>query len=416
MPPPVVPAGDAHLATTEVASVVAPSLRQRDPPSFSGTGTEDVEDWLASYERVGKFNRWDDAVKLNNVAFYLTDLAKTWFLNREVELVSWTIFRERLRELFGRPASIKADAERKLSQRAQQPNESYTSYIEEVLRLCTKVDPEMSDGEKIKHLVKGIAEDAFQLILIKSPTTVEDLVSFCRNLQEARNSRVRLTTPGVPSGTPLSTSPNTFDDDSLRTFIRQIIREELGRSYGLQTSQPSTACCPANLHGIVREELASALADEPAPLPRPTYADVLRQPVAVPASLPLSTDAPIPVAALYNRPDRAFQPLRSAPVRQVETRTCFYCGIRGHIARFCRRRRRDLEVRPDYYATYHPECPGFATQQMYPNAQDPSSRWHEPRQRGASPLPRHRSTSPRPNRNTHRSPMRSRSPVVPGNQ
>ncbi|KAG0440654.1 hypothetical protein HPB47_016232, partial [Ixodes persulcatus] len=49
-------------------------------------------------------------------------------------------------------------AKRRLNARFQQSNESFTAYIEDVLTLCRRSNPNMTEAERIRHLLKGIAE------------------------------------------------------------------------------------------------------------------------------------------------------------------------------------------------------------------------------------------------------------------
>lgn len=86
--------------------------RQRDPQVFAGLRGDDVEDWLDNYNRVSAFNRWDDNLKLLNVVFYLTDVAKTWFLNHEADLTTWETFEEKLRQIFGTSTTRSEGAKR----------------------------------------------------------------------------------------------------------------------------------------------------------------------------------------------------------------------------------------------------------------------------------------------------------------
>ncbi|CAN8019139.1 unnamed protein product [Ixodes persulcatus] len=157
--------------STSAAGQVSPqttfcsgSLRQRDPKWFSGAGDDDVEDWLDSYDRASRHNKWDDATKLTNVIFYLSEVANTWFKNHETCMTTWPEFTQKIREVFGRPAVRKLTAERKLATRVQQPEETFTAYIEDVLKLTRRVDPDMPEKKKVRHILKGIGEDAFQLL------------------------------------------------------------------------------------------------------------------------------------------------------------------------------------------------------------------------------------------------------------
>lgn len=411
--PPLNPAGDASAA----AVPTPPLLRQRDPPSFSGTDSADIHDWLSTYDRVSRYNKWDDPTKLNNVVFYLTDLAKTWFLNHEADFLSWETFSTRIAELFGRPAYRKADAEFKLAQRVQGHDETYTSYIEDIICLCNKVKPDMSDTEKIKHILKGVREDAFQLLVVKAPNTITDVVSFCQSLQDARNTRI-----SSLSASPTATNagiPQLADLDSLRSVIREIIRDELLRA-GLSTpvSAPfpaSVSPVPPTLQALVREEISHTLDSTSCTPSRPTYADVVRQHLVPSPIQPerMSLDVVAPVTPFCTNP-RSARPATPAP-RQAEHRSCFYCGIPGHIARFCRKRRRDLQASyavPSAFPSGFSWQPTHCFQPAAPDNWSPERSLQRPyTSRNPSP-PQRRSPSPyRRGRSPSRAQLRERSPL-----
>lgn len=110
---PVVSSDSATMATiaTQTAGIQpAPALtvtsRQRDPSVFAGVGDDDVSDWIDSFERASRHNRWDDHLKLSNVIFYLTNVARTWFINHELEFDTWTTFKTRMLEVHHRPAAF----------------------------------------------------------------------------------------------------------------------------------------------------------------------------------------------------------------------------------------------------------------------------------------------------------------------
>ncbi|XP_077557688.1 uncharacterized protein LOC144172971, partial [Haemaphysalis longicornis] len=165
-------------------------LHQREPPHFSGKDDTDAEDWLSSYERVSVHNKWDDAMKLNNVDLYLDELARMWFRNHTTDARTWSDFKARFLAAFARPAVRKLHAEQHLRTRAQQENETYTSYIEDVVDLCRRVNPEMPECDKIKHILKGIEDYAFQMLLGKNPQTVSEVTNLCLSYDELRKQRV----------------------------------------------------------------------------------------------------------------------------------------------------------------------------------------------------------------------------------
>lgn len=157
---------------------------QRDPPHFYGLRGEDVEEWLDSYTRVSQFNRWDDYHKLLNVGFYLTQVAETWYLNHRHYFTDWAGFTTELRKIFGSTKARSDNAKRILDVRVQQANEIYTWYIEDVLALCRRVDKDIQESDRVRHILKGINEIAFNALVLQNLDTVSDVISTCQRLDE----------------------------------------------------------------------------------------------------------------------------------------------------------------------------------------------------------------------------------------
>ncbi|CAN8023522.1 unnamed protein product [Ixodes persulcatus] len=138
---------------------------------------------MKSYDRASHHNRWDDSFKLANVVFFLKDTALQWFDNHEDEISSWDAFTAAFSEAFGKPERRKQQAKDKLVRRFQATTESSTSYIEDVLRLCTRVDADMTEEDRIRHLFKGLSQDLFAVVAPKSPTTVQQLIGECKKIR-----------------------------------------------------------------------------------------------------------------------------------------------------------------------------------------------------------------------------------------
>ncbi|KAK8756110.1 hypothetical protein V5799_001188 [Amblyomma americanum] len=129
----------------------------RSPPPFHGDRFEDVEDWLASFDRVASFNEWDGERKLRNVYFALQDSAKTWFENHEASFTTWEAFRRELLATFT-SSERKEKAEIVLRSRSQQPNEGVAMFIEDMTQLFNRADPAMPEAQKVRHLMRGVKE------------------------------------------------------------------------------------------------------------------------------------------------------------------------------------------------------------------------------------------------------------------
>ncbi|XP_049520915.1 uncharacterized protein LOC125944449 [Dermacentor silvarum] len=284
---------------------------QRDPHLFAGFRGEDVENWLDNYDRVSSANHWDEVMKLCYVSFYLTGVAKTWFFNHEIDLTDWSSFKQQLRQVFGTPAVRSAIAKKILDTRKQQLGESYTSYIEDVLALCRRVNAYMAESDRVRHIFEGIGPLSFNVLAIKDPATVADIVATCQRLDELES--VRLPPPDTPDNNPTT-------DPSLRAMVRAIVREDL-QSLGFSAG-PIPAHAPSTtLRDIVKEELASMAGtvymDPLVPRPPPAYTQVATVvPALVPSMPPKPTQTHLASMSTSTSNQPYFPPWR--PTRPID--------------------------------------------------------------------------------------------------
>lgn len=391
--------------------IVSSALRQRDPAFFSGTDDYDVEDWLTSFERVSAHNKWDDATKLRSVLFYLTHVANLWFRNHESDFANWTAFKTSFAEVFGRPAVRKLRAEQRLRGRAQQQGENFTSYIEDVIDLCKRVNPSMIEQDRIKHIMKGIDDDAFQMLLAKDPRTVSELVTLCQSFDELRKQRV-LARRQTSTDDSLAALTIGGDHTALLSQIKELVREEVARQLSFfPTTQVPTPRLTPTIRQVIQEQVTEALpsafqptgvtaplsfvvpsAAPPAPVAAPlTYADAVMKPRPQPVLTPQPPIRP-PATVLFGAQPQYANPWRTADNRPI----CYACGIPGHVARFCRRRFAATTSTPRYpdysfrppYRTQPEREPETCARDHQPTSDA------QPFAARRSPSPRRRSLSP----------------------
>lgn len=389
--------------------VIPPHLL--DPGTFSGTDSTDVEEWLALFERVSKHYRWDETLMLANILFYLRGTARAWYETHEEELTSWDTCKQKLRDLFGRSVARQMAARQELASRVQSSTESYVTYIQDVLALCRKTDKNMSEADKISNVLKGIADDAFNILMCKNCTTVDSIISECRRFEQAKSRRITHHIARLPNTAATSSCEDSAAPRSLAppANIARIVRQEL------EAMAPASYQPPAQdnwatvslIQAVVRQEFANLGVQVPQP------ARLMPQPMSTPVHNADHHSAPL-VAAAASTP--RFPPRYRNP---SEWRThddrpiCFSCSRVGHISRHCRNR---WYFRPSFpnvdrrQDRGHYSQPGFSDDHI----QDPSARRSSPRsepsyadvvaQRNWS------SRSPSPQGRPSRSPQRRRSP------
>lgn len=218
------------------------------------------------------------------------------------------------------------------------------SYIENLLALCRRVDGSMSEEDPVPHVRKGIAPFAFQALALQNDSRVQDVIAKCKRLEDLQSMRVQ----------PAMWGEGFSKDLDLRAMIRLIIREELeghvSHNFPHNSHQPPSTTAHVAPHESLVPGLRDLNRDEPAviksdPLYKAEHS--CTSPAASASTLPQIMQASTPlthvgrscvdvahISAVSSTPHSysLWRPLR--PV-------CYYCGIRGHISRFCRRCQQD---------------------------------------------------------------------------
>ncbi|UYV73960.1 hypothetical protein LAZ67_11001597 [Cordylochernes scorpioides] len=368
----------------------------RNPSIFSGEDGEDLQKWLKGYARVAKYNHWDETLCLTKVYFYLSGTALKWFENNEESIQTWKEFTSQLENVFGKKKNSKLRAEKKLKTRAQLKGESTEFYIQDVLCLCKEVDPQMSEEDKISHLMKGIAEELYQALLPRDVQSTEQFITECRRVEALRCRRV---TPTRYERLPNVASLRDNDDRAdLSSMIRQMVREEVQRALASPREEPEISA----IKHMVQQEIEKNIA----PISRSFPQNRAQRPLPSPR---------------YEFQPRNFQPRTQQP-KQVngrrdtnEWRTtegkpiCFHCGRPGHVVRYCRDRRREYEGEQtwNYKQRYRQEPRTFYNSRSSQEPNDDLPRENIRRYRSPSPYTGRKGQHSSPERRPSQSPRRS---------
>lgn len=196
------------------------------------------------------------------------------------------------------------------------------TYIQDILSLCQKADPNMPDSEKLPHVLKGIADHAFQLLVFKDCTTMEEVVKECRRFEEAQKRRITANIVRLPNTTPTS----TCEDTSLQAdHVAKLIHRELEakamfpvNTFTRPTEQQEPVLPVSTVQAVIRQEINR--------LHVPKYPPGRRTPFTR-----LDYDSLPPNASSNLRDPAAWRTPDNRPI-------CFQCNAVGHIARYCHNR------------------------------------------------------------------------------
>lgn len=340
----------AIVSPSQRSAPVGPLRHYMEPRSFAGKVGEDVDEWLMHYARVSRYNRWDSVTQLEYVALFLSETALMWYENHEDSLTTWEHFVEEIKKCFGDTHAKQKRAERTLAQRAQAPGETCTIYIEEILKLCKIVNPQMSEEDRVGHLLKGIAEDVYNFLISREHVdSVSDVVRHCRTFETLKTRRIVPKFGRLANVTTIASVDESPSAD-LSSTIRQIVREELLRhqelardvirqpdAYYPQHMAPAAPCASWQPAVCVTD-----VNHRGAPWPREDTFTPEHRPAEHPRPSRFARRPTVP-------PVQQAQPLRSATRPPTAERfegqfidrrlpVCYSCGDLGHIARYCNRR------------------------------------------------------------------------------
>ncbi|KAH9367548.1 hypothetical protein HPB48_001640 [Haemaphysalis longicornis] len=126
-----------------------------------------------------------------NVVFSLDLTALVWYDNHEHRFDTWDSFLNKFRASFGDRLPERRRQSRLLRRELKFRVESCTTYIEEVLKLCSLVNPSMPDEDKVGHLHKGIAEDVYNYLITKENlASALDVIRHCRAFETLKMRRI----------------------------------------------------------------------------------------------------------------------------------------------------------------------------------------------------------------------------------
>lgn len=252
----------------------------------------------------------------------------------------------------------------------------------------------MTESDKVSHVLKGIADDAFHLLICKDCVTVDSIVKECRRFEQAKGRRIARQFTRLPNTAATSSCeqvPVHPLEPATPEHLTKIVRREIeamtpaaGPLYAPETSVPTISLIQA----VVREEISN--------LGLPTICSVNRAP---------TMQIPPPISRQNEFVPPAYRSRRPSEWRTPDDKPiCFNCCRAGHIARYCRSRWMS-SPRPPFFDS--------RSTNIYPPFEDqrPRSSPRSQQDYDAS-SPRYSARSPSPQRRQSRSPQ-PRRPLSP---
>ena len=168
---------------------------QKMKPKDFGGELPAANAWLQHFRLVSTNNGWDDSQKMTNAMLHLTGPAKDWFELRfipptdyelapysELILPTWQEFQEAFYQEY-RFKDVELLLEKHLQDIVRQKMESYVDYGRRVLNIIRNIDPNMTEGRKLRFIRQGLGRD-FNRTAFVNTESIEKLMKVFRRFDK----------------------------------------------------------------------------------------------------------------------------------------------------------------------------------------------------------------------------------------
>lgn len=285
------------------------------PPVFRGAPEESISEWLLCYEHVASLNNWDQATKVKFLYLALDGDAKKWHTTQILTGApnTWEEWATLLKTSFTSRHSVEI-AHLRLQNRTQLPSETPEQYYYDVVQLCARVNPSMTEDDRLRHLMRGLRPDILEKMIIANP---ESCTAFLQILQRINLAALMSRVSGLqPIGIQYSTGSQSW---------MQNIAHPVGFAPAAATGHPPPTCVATCAAAELR-------------CPREA-ADSERDLKAIADSIAVLSDRLKSIEDEVRRPPMPW-PQRTSRANDGRPR-CQICRRIGHIAQQCWQRFRD---------------------------------------------------------------------------
>jgi hypothetical protein len=169
-----------------------------DSTPFTGSSSQEVSDWIDDFSNKCDQVQLDDDQRLSVAIDLLKGNAKLWYDTHKDTINSWIALKNKLTAYFQLVTGTdQFQLEQKLYNRRRQTNELAIDYCHNVLKLCSKVNTNMDEETRLKHLTHGLNAVTQIHMDLKSPETTEKFLQALNKYdkwQEEEKSQHRTTT------------------------------------------------------------------------------------------------------------------------------------------------------------------------------------------------------------------------------
>lgn len=295
------------MLTSLSTQIILKGMQPLEP--FRGTDDQDVSSWLTDLEELFEAAKQKPEERLNIDPTYLAGDAKQWYRVRG-PYETWSEFKTALTKAFTSSAhQLKTSS--LLYNRRQASTESVQTYYFDVMRLCTRLNPDMPADERLLHLLRGLKPSIAQTIIMFNPRDCSELLEHGKRAEAA-------------AYTAQITNSSMEPDDIVPNDISAAIGSRSDRPVSsYPSSSPSSNYnAPSSSNTQRQPQSFTAFRSRPSQRSSPQTQHNNTYPDSFPAGQQSDTNPP-----------RQHRRQRNVPT--ASNFTCYTCGGYGHRARDC---------------------------------------------------------------------------------
>ncbi|CAF4673345.1 unnamed protein product, partial [Rotaria sp. Silwood2] len=150
---------------------------------FTGAEEQDPLTWLQTIDELFEATKTENNDRRRLLPMYFGDDVKKWYRSENHDS-DYDEFKKQFVNAF--TSSIhKLKISTKLMNRRQGNDESVQSYYYDILALCTRLNPDMQEDEKILYLLRGLKPSLQQHVIMNEPKKCKDLFEHAKRAEAA---------------------------------------------------------------------------------------------------------------------------------------------------------------------------------------------------------------------------------------
>jgi hypothetical protein len=155
-------------------------------PHFSGA--ENSLNWLKNLQQIGKALKLDDQQIFELAIIKLSGPAQEWFYHQDDEIDNWSSFKQAFLHAFPPPIQpTNIDYLAQLLARKQGETEPVGKFVQDINRLCLKLDGKINEQDKLQYLRRGLRPQLQHYAL--SITSLQEFLSIMQRHEQIEKEK-----------------------------------------------------------------------------------------------------------------------------------------------------------------------------------------------------------------------------------